>query len=52
MTLPASDPLVDRILTALGDLAPACRAWAPPPECCCWSGIAMAIDTVRKFGSR
>ena len=49
MTDPAT---VDRILAALGDLAPACRAWAPPPECCCWSGIQQAIETVRAVVGR
>jgi hypothetical protein len=38
----------DDILAALADLAPACRAWVPPPECCCWSGIQQAMETVRK----
>ena len=49
MTQPPLDPTtLAYVLAALGDLAPACRAWVPPPECSCWSGIQQAIDTVRE----
>lgn len=47
MTDPAT---VAAILARLADLDPACRAWATPAECCCWTGIQQAIDAIREMG--
>lgn len=46
-----ADPTVDRILTALADLAPACRDHTGHPDCCCWRGIEQAIATVRNLAT-